>query len=121
MSLLALVAAAESSNGGGPPQQQARGRGRGDDPSKASAYTVVRKIAPILISLDRRVGCLEDRASFVIIVKGEEEKKTVSTLRDLWRTDEKARRDEVGGGGDDVGMGAPKEMRPHQLGGSQRS
>ena len=55
------------------PAREGRPRGRGGNaaPWEASTHVVVSKMVPILISLDRRIAIVEDRASFVITLKKE--------------------------------------------------
>ena len=64
--------------------------------------------------MDRRIQALEDRSSYVCVIKGESLKKEVLTLRAAWKEDEKARREEHE-------ADKTKPLRNHVLGGGFRS
>ena len=90
--MLALMAEAA-----GEPNTGARRDSKGSSKGKASAgheREIVSRLSTLCISMDRRIQALEDRSSYVCIIKGESLKKEVSTLRAAWKEDEKARREE---------------------------
>ena len=55
---------------------------------------VMSHVIPLITSLDRRLGILEDRSTFVVILYDEQWKKDLSELRNVWRTQEARRREE---------------------------
>ena len=55
---------------------------------------IVSRLSTLCISMDRRIQALEDRSSYVCIIKGESLRKEVLTPRTAWKEDEKARREE---------------------------
>ena len=57
--------------------------------------TMNEVMSHVIPSLDRRLGTLEDRSTFVAILCDEQWKKDLSELRNVWRTQE-ARRTEEG-------------------------
>ena len=78
----------------------------------ASTKVVLTKLLPVMISLDRRVGTLEDRSAFVVVIKDAKWKEDVQDLRKMWRELEAKRRE---------GKQPGDTLGPHPLGGSQRS
>ena len=70
-----------------------KGRGRGKGKGKGKGHG--RGPAGMsTASLDRRLGTLEDRSTFVAILYEEQWKKDLSELRNVWRTQEARRREE---------------------------
>ena len=114
MSMLALMAkAAGESNTGA--RRGSKGSSKGK--SKASVgheSEIVSRLSTLCISMDRRLQALEDRSSYVCIIKSENLKKEVATLRAAWKEDEKARREEHE-------ADKTKPLRNHVLGGGFRS
>ena len=55
---------------------------------------VMSHMIPLITSLDRRLGTLEDRSTFVAILYDEQWNKDLSELRNVWRTQEARRREE---------------------------
>mmetsp|Transcript_73708 Transcript_73708/g.208757 ORF Transcript_73708/g.208757 Transcript_73708/m.208757 type:complete len:253 (+) Transcript_73708:4749-5507(+) len=97
-----------------------RGQGKGTTPSAAGGpAAALRRLIPLVADLDRRVGTLEDRSTFVVVVKNEAAKSQISQLRALWREGEKKRRDafETAKNGGD----ANARMQDHPMGASLRS
>eukprot|EP00959_Pyramimonas_sp_CCMP1952_P215519 4508656-Pyramimonas_sp.AAC.1 len=92
LEVLWTKAAAGGAAAGSEPPKEARGAG--PPPDDASTKTVVNKLIPIDVSLDRRVATLEDRASFVCVcvVKKDDAKKELGQLRTLCKTEDKERR-----------------------------
>ena len=71
-------------------------KGSSKGKGKASAgheSEIVSRLSTLCISMDRRIQALEDRSSYVCIIKGENLKKEVLTLRAAWKEDENARRE----------------------------
>ena len=92
--MLALIAEAA-----GEPSTGARSRSKGSSKGKGKAsagheYEIVSRLSTLCISMDRRLQAVEDRSSYVCVIKGESLKKEVLTLRTAWKEDEKARREE---------------------------
>ena len=88
--MLALMAKAA-----GEPSTGARRGGQGSSKGKGTASAkIVSRLSTLCISMDRRIQALEDRSSFVCVIKGESLRKEVLTLRTAWKEDEKARREE---------------------------
>ena len=56
---------------------------------------ILKAVVPIVRSLERRVGALEDRASVAIIINGEREKEQIVQIREAWRSKEKERRGQL--------------------------
>ena len=112
--MLALMAKAA----GEPSTGARRGRkGSSQGKGKASAgheSEIVSRLSTLCISMDRRLQALEDRASYVCVIKGESLKKEVLTLRTAWKEDEKACREEHE-------ADKTKALRNHVLGGGFRS
>ena len=111
---LALMAKAA-----GEPNTGARRGSKGSSKGKGKASAgheseIVSRLSTLCISMDRRIQALEDRSSYVCIIKGESLKKEVSTLRAAWKEDEKARREEHE-------ADKTKPLRNHVLGGDFRS
>ena len=112
--MLALMAkAAGESNTG------ARRGSKGSSKGKRKASVgheseIVSRLSTLCISMDRRRQALEDRSSYLCIIKSENLKKEVATLRAAWKEDEKARREEHE-------ADKTKPLRNHVLGGGFRS
>ena len=108
--MLALMAKAA-----GEPSTGARRGSKGSSKGKGKASAgheseIVSRLSTLCISMDRRLQALEDRASYVCVIKGEILKKEVLTLRTAWKEDEKACREEHE-------ADKTKALRNHVLGG----
>ena len=104
--MLALMAkaAGEPSTGA---RRSSKGSSKGKGKASASHESeIVSRLSTLCISMDRRIRALEDRSSYVCVIKGESLKKEVLTLRAAWK-DEKADK--------------TKPLRNHVLGGGFRS
>ena len=51
----------------------------------ARPTAVLQKMVPVLVDLDRRVAALEDRSTFVVVLRNEEAKKIVREVRETWK------------------------------------
>ena len=114
MSLLALMtkAAGEPSTGA---RRGSKGSSKGKGKASAGHESeIVSRLSTLCISMDRRLRALEDRSSYVCVIKGESLKKEVLTLRTAWKEDEKARREEHE-------ADKTNPLRNHVLGGGFRS
>jgi hypothetical protein len=82
LSVLAMVSSA-------PPAQKKSGKGKGKGgkgaDANASHKDVLLRIVPLIANIERRTGQLEDRASFVVILKDEDMKKQLVQVRLKWK------------------------------------
>ena len=94
MSVLALVAKAAEEHGTGT-HRGSKGSSKGKwKPGSGYESEIVSRISTLCISMDRRLQALEDRATYVCIIKIDSVEKDVLTLRAAWREDEKQRKEE---------------------------
>ena len=66
--------------------------GKGSEGKGASVEAVLKKMVPMLVNLDRRVGALDDRSTIAIVIRDEDWKVKLSGVRVRWQTFEKERR-----------------------------
>lgn len=112
--LLALANRPAPMEGAGSP---ARGGGSSAPrASGSSAEQVLSRLIPVVASLERKVGDLSDRSSIVFVVKDESMKEAITQIRDLWKSQDKLRRDAHEAKGADDGS----DMADHPLGGPLR-
>ena len=70
----------------GPGSLPVKGVGKGKtNADGAPIDTVISKMIPLLVSIDRKVNQLEDRAAFVVIINDEDMKLKVSQIREIWK------------------------------------
>jgi len=123
--LEALNASRSASSGAVAQPKKGKGRGKGKATGDEAAKMVLKKLLPVVVSLDRRVQALEDRATYVVVLTDEKYKSDVHELRQLWRKQEKERRDAFGVALEEWkqagSTGAKPTLPNHPLGGSQRS
>ena len=112
--MLAMMAKASGEpNTGARRSSKRSSKGKG----KASAShenEIVSRQSTLCISMDPRIRALEDRSSYVCVIKDESLKKEVLTLRAAWKEDEKTRREEHE-------ADKTNPLRNHVLGGGFRS
>ena len=112
--MLALMAKASGErNTGARRGSKGSSKGKGKT-SVGHENEIVSRLSTLCISMDRRFQALEDRSSYVCVIKGESLKKEVLTLRATWKEDEKVRREEHE-------ADETKPLRNHVLGGGFRS
>ena len=90
MSVLALVAKAAEEHDTGT-HRGSKGKWK---PGSGYESEIVSRLSTLCISMDRRLQALEDRATYVCIIKIDSVEKDVLTLRAAWREDEKQRKEE---------------------------
>ena len=90
-----------------------------EDTRLARPTAVLQKMVPVLADLDRRVASLEDRSTFVVVLRSEDGKKMVRDVRETWKKSERDRRDALAKKWNDEPAGA-HILAPHPLGGSLR-
>lgn len=75
-------------------KDKSKGKGKGKQSSHSTAE-ITKKLAALTVAQERRLGALEDRASFVCVLKEEKDKADLVGIRTLWRQQEKDRWDKV--------------------------
>ena len=113
MSVLDMVSSAPPSR-----KKQGKGKGKEADP-EAKWKEVMMRMVPVVANLERRTGQLEDRSSFVAIIKDEEMKETLLQVREKYKelAPEKKKADVE----DVAEEKAPEPLPPHPMGGPQRA
>ena len=100
-----------SSGSGGKSGGKGRGRGKGKGKGKPAhdtkIKTVVEKMVPVLVDLDRRLATMEDRSSIVFVIKTEAAKKKIIDIIALWRKRNDEARVAYEAGGDDAVFAHP--------------
>ncbi len=111
-------AAAAASEGGDDKEKNGKGGANIEDAANASWGKVLRKIVPIVANIERRIGTLEDRCTFVVILKDEEWKGKVVDIRNMWREIEKTRREKFK---KDKENSKEAILDPHPFGGQKQA
>lgn len=122
-----MLEALAASQAVGASSSEGRGRGKGKGKGKAagaSSAKVLKKLIPAIVQIDRRLGALEDRGYYVVLLHDETWKSQVEALKQLWKRGEESRRKTLEAAlkewEKDKTAEKPK-LGPHELGGSQRS
>ena len=105
--------------------QKGKGKGKRNGKEQFDQSTLLLRVALLLVDMNRRLGALEDRASFVVVVHDEDCNNKVRQVCELWRRHDKERRDgAVAGQGDAQvrgGKDAPCDLEAHPVGSALRS
>ena len=64
-----------------------------EDTRFARPTAVLQKMVLVLVDLDRRVASMEDRSTYVLVLRSEDAKKMVRDIRETWKKGEKDRRE----------------------------
>ena len=138
MSILAMVDTTPSAAASGGGKSGGKGKSSAADGSYEDA---VRKAIPVIVNIDRRVNNLEDRSTFVFVIKDDQWKAIITKVRDEWKKLDKERRGVTEGteksvtkaaGDDPLDVDAPGDkdsstpaqrqaLPAHKMGGSQRT